>query len=81
MAAATPRASTSSRRWRRGSRSISVGATNDYGHPAPQTLERLARKNAAIYRTDMDGDVTIETDGRSVDVHAARGRQQALVAR
>ncbi len=60
---------------------ISVGAGNDYGHPAPQTLERLARRNAAIYRTDMDGDVTIETDGRSVDVHAARGRQQALVAR
>jgi competence protein ComEC len=60
---------------------ISVGATNDYGHPAPQTLERLARRGAAIYRTDMDGDVTIETDGRSVTVRAARGRQQALVAR
>jgi competence protein ComEC len=60
---------------------VSVGANNDYGHPAPQTLERLARTGAAIYRTDMDGDVTIETDGRSVSVHAARGRQQALVAR
>jgi competence protein ComEC len=59
---------------------ISAGAGNDYGHPAPQTLERLARSGAAVYRTDLDGDVTIETDGISILVNAARGRQETLQA-
>jgi competence protein ComEC len=59
---------------------ISAGAGNDYGHPAPQTLARLARAGATVYRTDLDGDVTIETDGRSIRVRAARGRQETLQA-
>ena len=38
---------------------ISVGRGNSYGHPTPETLERLARAGADIYRTDRDGTVTI----------------------
>src|SRR5665213_3409902 len=57
---------------------ISAGAGNDYGHPAPQTLERLARSGASIYRTDQDGDVEIESDGQSIQVRAARGRREKL---
>lgn len=57
---------------------ISAGAGNDYGHPAPQTLERLARSGATVYRTDLDGDVSIETDGEAIRVRAARGRQETL---
>ena len=37
---------------------ISVGY-NTYGHPAPETLERLAAVGCAIYRTDWSGTVTI----------------------
>ena len=37
---------------------ISVGY-NTYGHPAPETLERLAAAGCAIYRTDWSGTVTI----------------------
>ncbi len=36
---------------------ISVGATNDYGHPSVETLERLNNVNAEIVRTDKNGDV------------------------
>ncbi len=36
---------------------ISVGE-NKYGHPGVEVLERLARRGTAIYRTDLDGDVT-----------------------
>jgi competence protein ComEC len=44
---------------------ISVGAGNDYGHPAPSTLSALARFGGLdLYRTDEDGRVTIETNGR-----------------
>jgi competence protein ComEC len=60
---------------------VSVGAGNRYHHPASATLARLARTGARIYRTDMDGDVTIESDGSSVRVQTARGRQEAVSAR
>jgi len=40
---------------------ISVGATNHFGHPARQTLDRLS--GDVVLRTDEDGDVRIETDG------------------
>lgn len=35
---------------------ISVGA-NSYGHPADETLRRLAEHGCAIYRTDRQGGV------------------------
>jgi competence protein ComEC len=57
---------------------ISAGAGNDYGHPARETLERLARSGASVYRTDQDGDVAIESDGRSIAVWAAQGRREKL---
>ena len=57
---------------------ISVGARNSYGHPSPETLARLDAVEAAVYRTDRDGAVILETDGRALTVtawasgHAAR---------
>ncbi len=38
---------------------ISVGADNDYGHPAPETLALLRRLGAVTYRTDQDGDIAV----------------------
>lgn len=38
---------------------ISVGADNDYGHPAPRTLDLLRDTGAAVLRTDRDGDVLL----------------------
>jgi competence protein ComEC len=43
---------------------ISVGARNPYGHPDAGTLERLDRAGARVYRTDRDGAIVMETDGR-----------------
>ena len=43
---------------------ISVGENNNYGHPAQETLERLAEREIAIYRTDLSGTVVIHTKGR-----------------
>ena len=48
---------------------ISVGEGNTYGHPTPETLAALdASPGLAVYRTDRDGAVTIESDGRRVSV-------------
>ena len=48
---------------------ISVGEGNTYGHPTPETLAALdAAHGLAVYRTDRDGAVTIESDGRRLSV-------------
>lgn len=38
---------------------FSVGADNRYGHPAQEALERFADVGAQIYRTDLNGAVTL----------------------
>ena len=37
---------------------ISVGADNSYGHPAPETQQRLALFGCQVYRTDKHGTIT-----------------------
>ena len=37
---------------------ISVGADNDYGHPAQKTLSRLEAQDIQILRTDLSGTIT-----------------------
>jgi competence protein ComEC len=51
---------------------ISVGQGNDYGHPAPETVARLERRGARVFRTDRDGTITVELDGARVMARAAR---------
>jgi len=43
---------------------ISDGAWNRYGHPAQSALDRLKAANAKVWRTDLQGEVTITTKGR-----------------
>lgn len=38
---------------------VSAGATNPYGHPAPEVLERLARRRVPTLRTDVHGLIRI----------------------
>jgi competence protein ComEC len=52
---------------------ISCGANNDYGHPAPSTLATLeGAPNLDLYRTDEDGRITLETDGRAISLETER---------
>jgi competence protein ComEC len=52
---------------------VSSGLGNDYGHPAPSTLQALERAPALdVYRTDQDGRVVVESDGRRLWVRAER---------
>jgi Predicted hydrolase (metallo-beta-lactamase superfamily) len=46
---------------------IEVGAGNDYGHPHAEILERL-QKASKVYRTDLDGTITVTTDGSTYTV-------------
>jgi competence protein ComEC len=42
---------------------ISAGRGNTFGHPAPEVLRRLEQIGAQVYRTDRNGQITLETDG------------------
>lgn len=47
---------------------ISVGKDNSYGHPAVDTLQRIAANNTVIYRTDEVGTIIVTSDGNAVKV-------------
>jgi len=51
---------------------ISVGANNRFGHPHPEVLEELARQKIKVYRTDLNGAVTIRTDGQMISISSYR---------
>lgn len=49
---------------------ISCGKNNDYGHPHAETLSKLSSRNIQVFRTDLSGDITAYSDGKSVSVSA-----------
>lgn len=51
---------------------ISVGSLNSYGHPAPDTLERLRGLGTQIYRTDLNGTIVVSTNGLDYAVKTTR---------
>jgi competence protein ComEC len=53
---------------------ISVGAQNQFGHPARGTLERISESGIkTLYRTDLDGTVTFELGISSSEIHITKG--------
>jgi beta-lactamase superfamily II metal-dependent hydrolase len=44
---------------------ISCGADNRYGHPSQEVLDRLKAANVKVYRTDLQGEITIKTRGKN----------------
>ncbi len=57
---------------------VSAGQGNFFGHPHPDVVDRFGRAHAAVFRTDLDGAIIVETDGVSVRVRAMSGRAYAL---
>lgn len=57
---------------------IGVGRGNPYGHPAPAVLARLRAVGAEVFRTDLDGQIDVATDGHRVDVATLRGRASGM---
>jgi competence protein ComEC len=43
---------------------ISCGTDNRYGHPSQEALDRLKAHGIKIYRTDLQGEITIKTRGK-----------------
>ena len=53
---------------------VSAGRGNHFGHPVPEVLQRYEEVGAEIFRTDRDGAVIVDTDGKSVHVQSFTGR-------
>ncbi len=59
--------------WKPDAAVISAGKSNVYGHPNEQTLIRLQRQKAAIYRTDRHGEVQMKVTAGSLLVRTKLG--------
>lgn len=45
---------------------ISVGKDNSYGHPTEETLNKLKQRGMTILRTDQNGTIIFESDGKEL---------------
>ncbi len=51
---------------------VSVGADNDYGHPAARTIATVAGTGAQVYRTDLNGSIAVARIGDRLEVTTQR---------
>jgi competence protein ComEC len=47
---------------------VSAGRHNRYGHPHPTVMSRLTRHRIPVYRTDQQGAITVQSDGRAFNI-------------
>lgn len=47
---------------------ISVGLNNAYGHPHREVVERLNGDHIRIFRTDLQGEIEVASDGQNITV-------------
>ena len=50
---------------------IPVGQ-NSYGHPTQNTIDKLTKAGATIYRTDLHGDITFTSDGKKLSIQTEK---------
>ena len=51
---------------------ISNGTENRYGHPSQEVLDRLRKLGVKLYRTDLEGEITIISRGRGYEIKTER---------
>ena len=47
---------------------ICAGTDNSYGHPHKETLKLIKKNNLTVYRTDLDGNVVLVSDGQNITI-------------
>ena len=51
---------------------ISVGVDNSYNHPTETVLNRLKKNNIKVYRTDLNGNIILTTDGEKIKIEVEK---------
>ena len=59
---------------------ISVGTGNQYDHPTENVLSRLRDADVKTYRTDMQGDITCTSDGKTVSFSVKKNAEANTLA-
>jgi competence protein ComEC len=52
---------------------VGAGRANPYGHPVRAVLDRLHAAGARVFRTDLEGQIDVVTDGREISVSTFTG--------
>ncbi|MGN2369501.1 ComEC/Rec2 family competence protein [Clostridium cagae] len=47
---------------------ISCGTDNSYGHPHKETMNKISKNKIETYRTDLQGEITLSSDGRTISI-------------
>jgi competence protein ComEC len=47
---------------------ISCEVSNDYKHPHGEALDALNQERVTVYRTDLQGNITVRSDGQSISI-------------
>ena len=55
---------------------ITVGLNNLFGHPNEEVLERYRNNNTNIYRTDIDGNISVKIDKNGIDIKSFLGENK-----
>jgi competence protein ComEC len=50
---------------------ISCGLHNVFGHPSPRTVAAPHAAGAKVYRTDLDGGITVDATGAEITATSA----------
>ncbi len=51
---------------------MEVGEDNSYGHPKVEIIERWEDIGAAVYRTDLNGNIVVISDGKNITVNTEK---------
>ena len=52
---------------------ICAGVNNDYHHPHPSTLKKYEKQKIAVFRTDLNGTVSIASNGETYTINKEKG--------
>ncbi|HEX8708851.1 MAG TPA: MBL fold metallo-hydrolase [Pyrinomonadaceae bacterium] len=58
---------------------ISVGSANNYGHPTQDALDRLKNAGVKVYRTDLQGEIKITSDGSTYRIDTQKAASLAAI--
>ena len=58
---------------------ISVGEGNSYGQPTDAVLSRLSDADVKTYRTDLNGDIYVYSDGQNITIETAKEADESEI--
>lgn len=51
---------------------ITCGVDNSYGHPHQEILDTLTKRNVETYRTDLQGNIIVSSDGKNIEIETEK---------